>query len=348
MSVVRFLDLEAMHAPLRPQLDQAWAEAIEQSQFIGGDAVEHFEARWAAACCRRYAVGVANGTDALALILQAYGVGPGDEVILAANTFIATAEAVTAAGATPVFADVDVATLLVTADTVEACRTARTVAAVIVHLYGQLPDMDSLELWAARHGIVLVEDAAQAHLASWNGRVAGSFGLAGGFSFYPGKNLGAFGDGGAVVTDDADLAEGVRCLANHGRSLQDRYLHDLDGCNSRLDALQATVLGIKLEALPRWNEQRRAVARRYRSNLEGLPGIDMVRIDPRGQAVHHLEVVQINDRELVQSRLRGEGIETAIHYPVPCHRQRPFAKFARGALPVAEAAAARVLVLMAN
>ena len=237
-----------MTRDIRPAVDRAWANLPSRAS-CGGAAVEEFERAWASYCGVPEAVGVSNGTDALLLTLMALGIGAGDEVILPANTFIASAEAVVFAGATPVFADVSPDTLLLTPEQLEAAITPRTAAVIVVHLYGQMPDMDALSTLAGRAGIVLIEDAAQAHGASWRGRRAGSIGRAGCFSFYPAKNLGAFGDAGAVVTADADLADRIRSLRDHGRGQRSRYEHEQIGTNSRLDALQAVVLTAKL---PSW------------------------------------------------------------------------------------------------
>lgn len=333
---IAFLDLAALHAPIRAELDAIWAETLDASAFIGGDRVPRFEQRWAAYCQRRHAIGVANGTDALELVLAGLGIGPGDEVIVPANTFVATAEAVTTVGATPVFVDVDEATLLITADHIAAAIGPRTRAVMVVHLYGQVPDMDAIAAVTEPAGVAVIEDAAQAHGARWNGRRAGSFGVAATFSFYPGKNLGALGDGGAVVTDDDDLADRIRTMANHGRG--DHHLHTVQGRNSRLDGLQAAALDIKLDHLDRWNERRREAHLRY---VEGFAGTDVVTLAtlPGGEPVHHLEVVRVADRASVQDRLQAAAIGSGIHYALPCHLQPAFAMFGRGALPVSERAA---------
>lgn len=343
MSAIPFVDLGAMHAELRDELDEVWARAVDTSGFIGGAAVADFESAWAAACGRRHAIGVANGTDALELVLRAAGVGPGDEVIVPTNTFVATAEAVAAVGATPCFVDVDPDTLLVTADHVAAAVNERTAAVMAVHLYGQMVDMGPLVDLAERHGLLVVEDAAQAHLAERDGRVAGSSGLAAGFSFYPGKNLGAFGDGGAVVTDDDELAATIRSIADHGRVASTKYLHDHAGRNSRLDALQAAVLGCKLTKLAEWNERRRQAARWYAEALAELAVEPISR--NAGTDVHHLYVVRTAPRDALLDHLSAAGIGAGIHYPVPCHQQPAFATGVGPGLPVAEAAAGEILSL---
>jgi dTDP-4-amino-4,6-dideoxygalactose transaminase len=342
--VVRFLDLTRVTGEVEDEVLGAWKLLLDSSQFIGGDAVTAFEERFARYCGTDHAVGVANGTDALHLTLRALGIGAGDEVVVPANTFVATVEAVLLAGARPRFADVDPGTLLITPETLEAAVTPATRAVMVVHLYGQMPDMDAVVATADRLGIVVVEDAAQAQGASWNARRAGSYGVAGCFSFYPGKNLGAFGDAGAVVTSDPDLAERLRSLRDHGRTGGGHYEHGLLGTNSRLDALQAVVLDAKLSRLDDWNRSRRELMTHYRELLDpelARPVADQ----PGGRGIHHLAVVLVQDREALRRELAQVGVATGVHYPTPCHRMAPYAGFADGALPVAEAAAAEVLSL---
>ena len=341
---VPFLDLAAMTVEVRATIDHGWAQLLENSKFIGGDTVEGFERAWAAYCETTHAVGVANGTDALQLTLVASGIGPGDEVIVPSNTFVATAEAVILAGATPVFADVNPRTLQITADEVEAAITKRTRAVIVVHLYGQMGDMDALSRAADRAGILLIEDAAQAHGATWRGRRAGSIGHAGCFSFYPGKNLGAFGDAGAVVTANADLASRIRSLRDHGRIAGSHYRHERVGTNSRLDALQAVVLTAKLARLDGWNEARREIAQRYRAEFAVGP-VQMVEDTPGSRGVYHLAVARVPDRDRVQQQLGEMGIQTGIHYPIPCHQQAPYLSYAARPLPITEAAAPELLSL---
>ena len=342
--IVPFTDLAAMTREVRGAVDQGWERLLEGSKFIGGEAVEEFEQAWASYCGAAHAVGVGNGTDALQLTLVALGIGPGDEVIVPANTFVASAEAVVLAGAAPRFADVSPRTLLLTPDDLEAAITGRTRAVIVVHLYGQMPDMDALRRTADKAGVWLIEDAAQAHGATWRGRRAGSIGQAGCFSFYPGKNLGAFGDAGAVVTADADLAKRIRSLRDHGRAPGSHYRHELVGTNSRLDALQAVVLTVKLGRLDGWNEARRSIAARYRAAFASGP-IRLVEDEPGALGVYHLAVARVPDRARVQQQLRAMGIETGIHYPIPAHQQAPYLRFAAGPLPVTEAAAAEILSL---
>jgi dTDP-4-amino-4,6-dideoxygalactose transaminase len=341
---IPFLDLTASHDEIRAELDEAWAGVMTTNGFVGGHHVDQFESEFASYCGASHCVGVGSGTDALELILAALGVGSGDEVIVPANTFVATVESIAGVGATPVFVDVDQDTLLVTAAAVEAAVTAATAAVIVVHLYGQMPDMVGLRHVADGRGIALVEDAAQAHGAAWEGARAGTFGHASAFSFYPAKNLGAFGDAGAVVTDDAELAQRVRRTANHGRSPGSHHLHCVRGRNSRLDSLQAAVLSVKLRRLDDWNARRNRAAAQYRALLGGT-SCRVVRIHPHATAVHHLEVVRVTNRDRLLSDLTSRGIGWGLHYPVPCHRQEAFARYASGRFPVTERAAREVVSL---
>jgi dTDP-4-amino-4,6-dideoxygalactose transaminase len=296
------------------------------------------------------AVGVASGTDALQLSLTALGIGAGDEVVVPANTFIATAAAVVRAGAIPRFADVSDDTLLMTPHTLAEAITPRTRAVMIVHLYGQLPDMAGMLAIAQRAGIAVIEDAAQAHGAEWGGRRAGSFGETACFSFYPAKNLGACGDAGAVVTSRPELADRIRALANHGRSNGDsHYNHGCIGTNSRLDALQAILLSGKLAHLDTWTERRIALASRYRDLLGSceFTGTELKLTDtvPSARHVYHLFVVRVTRRDSVRAELAQRGIQTGVHYPTPCHKQPPLRRFAERPLPVAEQSAGELLSL---
>jgi dTDP-4-amino-4,6-dideoxygalactose transaminase len=341
---VSFLDIAQMHAELRTDLDAVWRTTVDSSRFIGGPEVEAFEAAWSNYCQTNYCVGLSSGTAALQLVLTALGIGPGDEVIVPANTFIASAAAVVASGAQPVFVDVDPATLLLGADTVRAAITPRTAAVMPVHLYGQPTNMDAIGAVAEAAGLAVIEDAAQAHGATWNGKVAGSMGIAGCFSFYPGKNLGACGDAGAVVTNDWALAEAIRALSNHGRRHDDPYQHTLIGGNHRLDALQAGILRVKLRYLDAWNASRRQAAALYAAQLANLP-VMWVGCDPRALSSHHLAVIQTDARERLRQTLTVAGIGVGIHYPIPCHQQVPFASQPTPSLPIVERAAQRILSL---
>ncbi|HEY1918965.1 MAG TPA: DegT/DnrJ/EryC1/StrS family aminotransferase [Streptosporangiaceae bacterium] len=345
MTGVPFTDVAAMTGEVWPAIEHEYLECLLSGRYIGGSPVESFERAWARYCGTEHAVGVANGTSALQLTLTALGIGPGDEVIVPSNTFIATAAAVVHAGATPRFADVSDQTLLLTPSGLEAAITDRTRAVIVVHLYGQVPDMAGLAAVVRENGLVLIEDAAQAHGAQWAGQRAGSLSEAACFSFYPGKNLGAFGDAGAVVTGRADVADRVRALANHGRvDGHAHYEHQYAGFNSRLDALQAIALAGKLEFIDGWTERRIALAARYADQLRDLD-LALVSVDPQTRHVYHLFVVRVAQRARVQAELSRRGIQTGVHYPVPCHQQPPLRQYAHGPLPVAERAAGEVLSL---
>jgi dTDP-4-amino-4,6-dideoxygalactose transaminase len=341
---VPFVDLGAMTREVRPELDEGWAKVLETGRFVGGQLVEEFEATWAAFCGTNHAIGVANGTDALRLTLTALGIGPGDEVIVPTNTFVATAAAVVLAGATPRFADVNPDSLLLGVEDLSAAISPRTRAVIVVHLYGQVPDMTALCQAARGAGIALIEDAAQAHGAAWHGAKAGSLGLAGCFSFYPAKNLGAFGDAGAVVTSDPALAARIRMLRDHGREPGSHYRHAMIGTNSRLDALQAMVLSAKVPRLESWTKARQSVAACYRAALEGGPASFVDEL-PGSAGVHHLAVIRVSHRDEVQRELAELGIATQIHYPIPCHQQKPYRRYATESLPVAERTAHEILSL---
>lgn len=351
---VPFLNLGAVHEPLADELRQVLESVVSTGAFVGGPFVDRFEAEWAAYCEAEHAIGVANGTDAIELALRGLGIGAGDEVLVPGNTFIATAEAALAAGATPVFVDVDPRTLLIDPASAEAAVTERTAAIIVVHLYGQPVDMTAMRRIADRYSLAIVEDAAQAHGGRWLERRVGSLGDVACFSFYPGKNLGALGDGGAVVTDDPALAERVRLLSNHGRDVDSKYRHPHVGRNSRLDGLQAGFLSVKLAHLDDWTAARRRVAAGYSMAFGAEtagPGaaagsaIQMVAEDLRALGVYHLAVVQVDDRAEVAERLRRAGVQTGIHYPIPCHQQPAYTHLSTGPLPVVEAAAARILSL---
>jgi dTDP-4-amino-4,6-dideoxygalactose transaminase len=340
---VPFVDLHAQHKPLSGELTRAVSAVIERGDFILGSAVEQFESEYAAYIGTRHAIGVGTGLAAIELALRAFDVGPGDEVITPANTFIATVLAILGVGATPVFADVDPATYTIDADAVASAVSARTRAIVPVHLYGQPVDVDALSAVARRHDLVVIEDAAQAHGARYKGARAGSCGAAAAFSFYPSKNLGAFGDGGIVTTNDDRTAEKLRLLRNYGQRV--KYHHTMAGTNSRLDTLQAAVLRVKLPHLDRWNAARRRHAAAYDERLRGRVVTPAAAADV--EHIFHLYVVESDDRDGLQQRLRQRGIETGIHYPVPAHLQDACASlgYKAGAFPVTEKAAGRILSL---
>jgi len=339
---VPFLVLAGMHEPLRADLDAVWTDVVDRTAFIGGDLAAEFERRWAEYCGVEHCIGVANGTDSIELILRALDIGPGDEVIVPANTFIATAEAVVAVGATPVYVDVDPDTLLVTAAQIRPAITDDTAAIIPVHLYGQTCEMDDIVALADTNDLPVVEDAAQAHGATWRGRRAGSLGTAASFSFYPGKNLGAFGDAGAVVTGDEELAARVRSLSNHGRADGHHVRHALMGRNSRLDGIQGGVLSIKLDHLDKWNEDRRQIRDRFAARLDGTAAVPVA---ARADAVPvwHLNVVQVPERDRVMAEMQERGIDVRIHYPQPCHHHPLVTD--RPELPVVDTSTPRLLSL---
>jgi len=317
----------------------------EESSFILGKHVEGFEADFAAYCETDQAVGVGSGTDAIALALRALGIGRGDDVILPANTFIATAEAVSIAGATPRLVDVDPVTGLITADLVEKAMTSKVRCIIPVHLYGATVDMDPILELARTARIAVIEDACQAHGARYRGRRVGSMGHLGCFSFYPAKNLGAWGDGGAVVTSRPELADKVRLLRSHGE--RPRYRHRMVGTTTRLDGMQAAILRVKLRHLDRWNAQRRRAAAELRRALSGLALELPAQPVPAGDHVYHLFVVQSDERDLLRAQLTARGVASAVHYPVPVHRTEAYAHLGlhAGSLPVAETMADRVCSL---
>jgi len=341
---IPLVDLRAQHASIRAELDAAIERVIARSAFIGGEEVQQFEREFAAFCAVKACVGVGNGTDALYLTLRALGIGAGDEVITVAHTFIATAEAISLTGARPVFVDIREETMLMDPGKLEAAITPRTKAIVPVHLYGQPCEMDRILDVARRHQLKVVEDAAQAHGARWRGKRAGSLGDVACFSFYPGKNLGALGDGGAVVSNNEALIQRIRMLANHGRL--EKYTHEMEGVNSRLDGLQAALLRVKLKHLDRWNTARQRYAAAYLQVL-GESGARLPVVHPEAESVWHLFVVRVAERERFQTRLKERGIATGVHYPLPLHLQPAYKRLnlPKGSLPVSEKVCAEVVSL---
>lgn len=342
---VPFLDLASQQAEVADDILPEWQRLLSTARFVGGPEIDAFEHEFAAYVGVEHCIGVANGTDALELSYRALGLGPGDEVILPVNTFIATAEAVTAAGASPVFVDVDDDTLLIDPQAVEAAITERTRAVVPVHLFGQTAPVDELIPIAARHGITVVEDAAQSQGATSTAGRAGALGTIASTSFYPGKNLGAAGDAGAVLTNDTAYAEFVRNYAAHGSSV--KYVHDRVGRNSRMDAIQAVVLTAKLRRLDVWNDARRAAAARYAELLDDAPGVRLPGTRLGNNDVWHLYVVRVEERERVLRELGAAGVGAAIHYPTPLHLTGAYSGlgYRKGQFPVAEHAAERILSL---
>lgn len=342
---VPFLDLAAQQAEIADEVLHVWRRQLESASFIGGPEVDAFEREFAEYIGVGHVVGVSNGTDALELAYRAVGVGPGDEIIMPANTFIATAEAASRLGAVPVFVDVDDEHLLIDPGAIEAAITARTRVIAPVHLFGQTAPVELIAPIAERCGLVVVEDAAQSQGASGPAGRAGSIGTVAATSFYPGKNLGAAGDAGAVMTDDPEIAHVVRNLAGHGSSI--KYVHDRIGMNARLDAVQATVLRAKLRRLDAWNAARRVAADRYARLLADVDGVRLPRVRAGNEDVWHLFVVRVEDRDRVMAELGEAGIGVGIHYPTPVHLTEAYAALGhrRGQFPVAEAAADRILSL---
>jgi dTDP-4-amino-4,6-dideoxygalactose transaminase len=342
---VPFLDFVGPYEELKADLDAAYFRFMRSAWYILGKEVEAFENEFAAYCGSKYCIGVGNGLEALHLILRAYGIGEGDEVIVPSNTYIATWLAVSYAGATPVPVEPDPQTFNLDTAKIENAVTSRTKAILPVHLYGQPADMDPMMELAAKRGLKLVEDSAQAQGARYKGRRTGSLGHAAGHSFYPGKNLGALGDAGAVTTDDPDLADKVRTLRNYGS--KKKYYNDLKGYNSRLDELQAAFLRAKLKKLDQWNDRRRAVAGRYLSTLPRSSEFLLPQAPPWVDPVWHLFVVRHPERDAFQRKLTDAGIGTLIHYPVPPHLSGAYAngKWPAGTYPIAEQLASSVLSL---
>jgi dTDP-4-amino-4,6-dideoxygalactose transaminase len=345
MTTIPFVDLQAQHRALQAELNAAIAEVLQNCDFILGRAVEGFEKEFAQFVGSQHAIGVGSGLDALRLCLQAAGVGPGDEVIVPANTFIATALAVSAVGARPVLVDAEEATFNIDPARIESVISPQTKAIIPVHLYGQPAEMDPIMAIAQRHKLAVIEDACQSHGAQYRGRAAGTFGLAGCFSFYPAKNLGACGDGGMIVTNDEAFAARLRLLRNYGQ--KQKYVHVEKGGNTRLDTVQAAILRVKLKRLAGWNELRARHAQRYTEGLAGLAAVKTPRVAPHRTHVFHLYVVRVSKRAELQEFLAQRGIQTVIHYPVPIHRHAAYADlgYPLGSFPVAERLSEEILSL---
>jgi len=342
---VPFLDLKAHHAPLTEEFDRAIREVIESSAFAGGPFVERFEEEFASFCGSSYAIGVGNGTDALWLALLALGIGEGDEVITVPNTFIATAEAITYCKARPVFVDVDPDTFTMNPAELEKSLTKKTKAIIPVHLFGQPADMDSILEFARANGLFVVEDAAQAHGAQYKGQKAGTMGDAGCFSFYPGKNLGAFGEAGAVVTNDPELRKQIQVLRDHGQSR--KYYHSTMGWNCRMDGIQAAILSIKLSHLDKANSLRRKHALEYNQAFAGIDEVLTPFEAKYARHVYHVYAVRVQERDAVLRHLQEKGVGCAVHYPVPVHLQEAGRNlgYTKGAFPIAEKLADEFLSL---
>jgi dTDP-4-amino-4,6-dideoxygalactose transaminase len=343
---IPMIDLKTQLENLRPEIDEAIDRVLSSTAFVFGPDIKELEREFAAFCGASQACAVANGTDALHIALRAHGIGPGDEVVTVANTFIATGEAILLVGATPVFVDVDADTYTMDPATLEAAITPRTRLILPVHLYGHPADMTAIDEIAGRHGLPVLEDAAQAHGARWHGRRAGSLGHAACFSFYPGKNLGACGDAGMVTSSDAEFIARVRQIANHGAGTH-RYDNVVLGTNSRLDTIQAAILRVKLRHLERWTEERGTRAAAYQRAFEGTPGIVIPREREGARSAWHLYTIRAPERDALQAHLRERGIASAVHYPRPIHLQPSMAAAGgkTGDLPVSEAVSREVLCL---
>lgn len=339
---VPFLDIGRLHQAIREPLDEAYRRVMDSGWFIMGPELEAFEAEFARYCEVEHCIGVGNGLEALHLLLRAYGIGPGDEVIVPSNTFIATWLAVSQCGATPVPVEPDVNTHNIDPVRIAAAITSRTRAIMPVHLYGQPADMDPINEIAAKNGLIVIEDAAQAQGARYKGRRVGSLGHAAATSFYPGKNLGALGDGGAVLTNDDAIADKVRQLRNYGSKV--KYQHDLAGYNSRLDEMQAAFLRVKLAVLDDWNAKRREIAAQY-SALLANANIVLPHVPEYAESVWHLYVIRSKQRDALKVHLEKYGVSTVIHYPIPPHRQACYHGYKSVTQPVAEMLAGEVLSL---
>jgi dTDP-4-amino-4,6-dideoxygalactose transaminase len=342
---VPFLDLNAAYQELQTELHDAAGRVLASGRYILGPELEAFEQEFAAYSGVKYCLGVGNGLEAIHLILRAMEIGPGDEVIVPANTFIATWLAVTYSGATPIPVEPDEHTYNLDASALESAITTRTKAIIAVHLYGQPADMDAINQIAAPRGIKVIEDAAQAHGARYKERVVGGLGDAAAFSFYPGKNLGALGDAGAVATNDQKLADKIAVLRNYGSRL--KYDHPEKGYNSRLDEMQAALLRVKLSKLDQWNQRRKDLAAAYLQTLEGVPDLTLPVVPRFADPVWHLFVIRHPERERLQQHLTNAGVGSLVHYPCPPHLQNAYADLAlaKGSLPLSERLAKEVLSL---
>lgn len=342
--MIPVLNLEPMHKAIRNEVLSALEKVYDSNWFIMGSELEQFEAEFAEYCSSKFAIGVGNGLDALYLILKAYGIGTGHEVIIPSNTFIATALAVNYAGATPVLVEPIEGTYNINSELIEQSITSNTKAIIAVHLYGQPADMDEINEIAEKYGLVVIEDAAQAQGAHYKQRKVGSLGNAAGFSFYPGKNIGALGDGGMVTTNDEQLAHRIKELRNYGSSI--KYTHTSKGTNSRLDEIQAAVLRIKLQYLNGWNKERNMIAQRYNSQLAGN-GLILPEVPEWALPVWHQYIIRVSNREKVQVDLKNRGVQTLVHYPIPIHLQEAYKEYSylKGELKLTETLSNEVLSL---
>ncbi|HEY5996765.1 MAG TPA: DegT/DnrJ/EryC1/StrS family aminotransferase [Candidatus Deferrimicrobiaceae bacterium] len=342
---VPFLDLKAQYDNIKDEISVAIQQVIDKTAFAGGPFVSKFEEAFAAFCGTKHALGVGNGTDALWLALAGLGIGEGDEVITVPNTFIATTEAISHRGAKPVFVDVDPKTWLMDPSKIEPAITPKTKAILPVHLFGQMCDMDPIMAIAGKHNLFVVEDACQAHGAEYKGRIAGSIGDAGAFSFYPGKNLGAYGEAGGLATNNDEVAAKARMLRDHGQAK--KYYHAMIGWNMRMDGIQGAILSVKLKYIKQWNDARRRNAKRYNELLAGIPGVVLPDEAEYGKAVYHIYAICVKDRDAVIAKLAEKDVHCGIHYPVPLHLQDAYAFLGKGqgSFPVAEKGASEYVSL---
>jgi len=312
---IPFVDLKAQYQSIKEEIDAAISAVVSETAFIGGKYVKEFEESFAAKYGVSHVVSCANGTDSLYIVMKALGIGLGDEVITVANSWISSSETISQTGAKPVFVDIDSQYWSMDENLLEEAITPSTKAVIAVHLHGQMANIERIAEICSDHGIHLLEDCAQSHFSSFKGVRAGLFGVAGSFSFYPGKNLGAYGDAGAIITNDAALADQCRMFANHGALV--KHQHKIEGINSRLDGIQAAVLSVKLNYIMRWTAQRKAAASWYTEELEGLNGVQLQKVRPDTEHTFHLFVIRAKRREALIEHLRNKGIDTAIHYPTP-------------------------------
>jgi dTDP-4-amino-4,6-dideoxygalactose transaminase len=342
---VPFLDLKAQYLTIKEEIGEALQKVLDTTAFAGGPFVAEFEKSFAPYCQADQAVGVGNGTDALWVALIGLGIKPGDEVITAVNTFIATAEAISYCGAKPVFVDVETDTFNLDPAQIEAAITPKTKAIIPVHLYGQMANMQPILDIAKKHGLFVIEDASQAHGAEYNGKRAGSLGDAGCFSFYPGKNLGAYGEAGAVVSNNAKAVEIMRMFRDHGQ--KQKYYHGMVGWNARMDGFQGAVLSVKLKHLPAWTEARRAHAKKYNELLANVSGVTLAKEQNWAKHVYHIYPIFVEKRDELMKYLGEKGIATGIHYPIPLHLQEAYQElgYKAGQFPIAEHLAARQVSL---
>ncbi len=336
---VPFLNLKSLHEPIKDEINDAIQRVLNSCAFAGGPFVEQFEKDFATFCQCEHAIGVGSGTEALWMALLALGVGEGDEVITVPNTFIATAEAISFCGAKPVFVDIDEHTYTIDPEKIEAAITPQTRAIIPVHLFGQMADMDPIMLIAKKYGLFVVEDACQAHGAEYKQQRAGTIGDVGCFSFYPGKNLGAFGEAGAVTTNNRDVAEVIRALRDHGQ--HEKHEHGMVGWNGRMDGIQGAILSVKLKHLTRWNQARRDNAMRYNTLLSGIKEIKVPRPSIHNKHVYHVYSVRVPNRPVFMDVLQSKGVACGVHYPHPIHRQKAYAGlgYSEGTCLVAETCA---------